>query len=371
LDKEAAFIDDLQVLLRQFRLGAEPYGFVRARELLDGLINRTYAVETERADGPRRYIVQKINTYVFRRPAELMENIVAVTAYLRERIAAGEAPGQTTLSIVPAQDGRPYHVDAQGGFWRCYEFVENTYSLQAGDEDASYRAGKIFGTFLRLLDGFPLAGLHETIPGFHDTPKRYQALEAAVAENAAGRRDEVVAEIAFARARKNDCEILLNLCGAGKIPLRVTHNDTKLNNVLFDCDTREAVCVVDFDTIMPGLSLYDFGDALRFLGNAAAEDERDLSKVTFRMPLFRAYARGYLEAAAGALNETERRMLPFSIKLMTFECGIRYLADYLNGDVYFRTRRPDDNLARCRTQFKLVEEIEGYMAEMEDFIKSL
>jgi len=310
-------------------------------------------------------VLQKINTYVFRRPAELMENIVRVTGYLKKR-------GQAALTVFPTRGGKSYFVDADGGCWRCYNYVENTYSLQAaGSPHDAFSAGKAFGAFQRMLGGFPIAGLHETIPDFHNTAKRYEALEQAIAENIAGRRAEMEPEIAFARARKADASRLLALAGTPELPLRVTHNDTKLNNVLFDRDSHEPVCVVDLDTIMPGLSLYDYGDSLRFLGNTAAEDERDLRKVRFAMPLFRAYTQGYLEAAAGALTDTETRLLPFSIKLMTYECGMRFLTDYLNGDVYFRIRRPDDNLARCRTQFALVQEIEGLLPEMEAFISML
>ena len=320
----------------------------------------------------RRFVLQKINTFVFKRPMELMENIVRVTGYIRRRIEAGEFPGQETLTIFPTLWGQHYYIDDNGAYWRCYNYVENSYSLQAaGGPNDAYCAGKAFGAFQRMLEGFPIAQLHETIPDFHNTAKRFEALEQAISENSAGRRDEVEAEIAFARARKADAGKLVALAGTPEVPLRVTHNDTKLNNVLFDSATRKPVCVIDLDTIMPGLSLYDYGDSLRFLGNTAAEDERDLSKVRFSMPLFRAYTEGYLQAAAGTLTDTEKSLLPFSIKLMTFECGMRFLSDYLNGDKYFRIHRPDDNLARCRTQFALVAEIEALMPEMEAFVAGI
>ena len=363
--------EQLRELLRQFRIETDNWELFNTYELFDGHINKTYVLETQQQGAQRRYVLQNINTYVFKRPAELMENIVRVTQFLRERLAAGEAPGQTTLTVYPARSGEDYHIDESGGYWRCYNFVENSFSPHTADETVAEKAGHAFGMFQRLLNDFPIDQLHETIPDFHHTAKRYEALEAAIAANTAGRRDEVAAEISFARARKNDCAKLVDMCGAGELPQRVTHNDTKLNNVLFDKDTNEAVCVIDFDTIMPGLSLYDYGDALRFLGNAAAEDERDLSKVQFVMPLFRAYTKGYLQAAASALTPAEIRMLPFSIKLLTLECGMRFLTDYLNGDVYFRIHKPDDNLARCRTQFKLVEEIERHMDEMNAYIASL
>ncbi|MDR2686847.1 MAG: aminoglycoside phosphotransferase family protein [Oscillospiraceae bacterium] len=361
----------MQAILRCFAIGEGFTEFPEARELTDGHINNTYLLEA-RGERTRRFVLQKINTFVFKRPVELMENIVRVTGYIRQRIAAGEFPGQGTLTVFPTPEGRHFHVDGNGAYWRCYNYVEDSYSLQAaGSERDAFCAGKAFGAFQRMLEGFPIAALHETIPDFHDTAKRYEALERAISEDAAGRGDEVEAEIAFARARKADAGKLLALAGTPELPLRVTHNDTKLNNVLFDCATREPVCVVDLDTIMPGLSLYDYGDSLRFLGSTAAEDERDLRRVRFSMPLFRAYTQGYLGAAAGALTATEKRLLPFSIRLMTYECGMRFLTDYLNGDKYFRIRRPDDNLARCRTQFALVEEMEALLPEMEAFVAGI
>ena len=364
--------------MRQFAIGEGFTEFPEAIELTDGHINNTYLLEARKPRSAvcekttRRFVLQKINTFVFKRPVELMENIVRVTGYIRQRIAAGECPGQNTLTVFPTLEGKYFHIDAGGAYWRCYNYVENSYSLQsAGSPRDAFCAGKAFGAFQRMLEGFPIAGLHETIPDFHHTVKRYEALEIAIEGNAAGRRHEVETEIAFARERKTDAGSLLALAGTPELPLRVTHNDTKLNNVLFDCGTNEPVCVIDLDTIMPGLSLYDYGDSLRFLGNTAAEDERDLSKVRFSIPLFKAYTEGYLEAAAGALTEAEKSLLPFSIKLMTYECGMRFLTDYLNGDVYFRIHRPDDNLARCRTQFALVAEIEGLMEEMEGFVAGL
>ena len=350
--------------MQRFAIGEGFTDFPEPRELTDGHINSTYLLEA-RGNETRRFVLQKINTYVFRRPVELMENIVRVTEYIHAR-------GQAALTVFPTLEGKSYYVDGAGAYWRCYNYVENTYSLQAaGSGKDAFCAGKAFGAFQRLLAGFPIGELHETIPDFHNTAKRYEALEAAIAEDAAGRRAGVEPEIAFARARRADAGRLLALAGTPELPLRVTHNDTKLNNVLFDLDTHEPVCVVDLDTIMPGLSLYDYGDSLRFLGNTAAEDERDLRKVRFSMPLFRAYTEGYLEAAAGALTGTEKRLLPFSIKLMTYECGMRFLTEYLGGDKYFRIHRPDDNLARCRTQFALVAGIEALLPEMERFVESL
>ena len=344
-------------VLQQFVLEEGCAEITEPVEITAGHINRTYLLG--------RYILQRINIFVFTKPVELMENIVAVTEFIKAR-------GGYTLRVYFARDGKPYYIDGDGGFWRCYNYVENSCSLQAANgPDDAYRAARAFGEFQRMLDGFPIEKLHETIPDFHNTARRYEALEAAIAADQANRKDEVEAEIAFARGRKADCSLLEPLVAAGKIPVRATHNDTKLNNVLFDKDTRQALCVVDLDTIMPGLSLYDFGDCLRFMGNTAKEDERDLSLVQFSLPLFEAYTKGYLEACGAALTPDEIRMLPFSVKLMTFECGMRFLTDYLNGDVYFRVHKPDDNLARCRTQFRLVEHIERLLPEMEAYVRTI
>ncbi|MDR3313870.1 MAG: aminoglycoside phosphotransferase family protein [Oscillospiraceae bacterium] len=356
-------------LLRQFALEEEYDAIAAPKELLDGHINHTYVVGAQSAAGAtHRYLLQRINTFVFRRPQELMENIKHVTTFIRQKLPAG----QTTLTVYPTKTGALYYETAEGDCWRCYNYIEGTYSLQAAaSAQDAYRAARAFGSFQRLLDGCAIGELHETIPDFHNTQKRYAAFEAAVAADAFGRRAEVEAEIAFARARQADAARLLQLLQEGKLPLRVTHNDTKLNNVLFDAQSNEPVCVVDLDTVMPGLSLYDFGDSLRFLGNTAAEDERDLTKVQFDLPLFEAYTKGYLAEAGKALNAEEIRWLPFSVKLMTYECGMRFLTDYLENDVYFRIHKPDDNLARCRTQFRLVEKIEEALPQMERFVRGI
>ncbi|MCL2194809.1 MAG: aminoglycoside phosphotransferase family protein [Oscillospiraceae bacterium] len=362
---------EFQQILRQFKLESDDWQFLGQSDLPGGHINNTYLLETQQGDDVRRYVLQRINVNVFKQPVQLMENIRLVTGFVRKKLNAGAAPGQTTLTVYPTHDGQDYVIDADGGYWRCYQYVENSYSPQEPTETDAYRAGHAFGTFMSLLDDFPAEQLHETIPNFHNTAVRYEHLQEAIANNAAGRLGEVTEEIAFAQARKDDCSRLLNLCAAGEIPTRVTHNDTKLNNVLFDKTTQQAKCVIDLDTIMPGLALYDYGDALRFLGNTAREDARNTDEVQFAMPLFEAYTKGYLAAARDALTPTELAMLPFSIKLMTLECGMRFLTDYLNGDTYFRIHYPDHNLVRCRTQFKLVQEIEARLGEMEAFVAGL
>ena len=323
-----------------------------------GHINDTFAVWS--ADRSRRWIVQRINTDTFTDPAGLMENITGVTAYLRRQIEArGGDAGRETLNVIPTRDGRAYYTDPDGGAWRAYVFVEGTVCLQKVENERDfYTVAETFGHFQKQLAGYPAATLHETIARFHDTPNRYANFEKALAADVMGRAQEIGPEIAFIRAREADCRVLVDQLAAGVLPLRVTHNDTKLNNVLIDQATGKGICVIDLDTVMPGLSAYDFGDSIRFGANDCAEDEPDQSKVHFSLHLYEVFARGYLAAAGSAMTEAERRSLPWGAKLMTLECGIRFLTDYLEGDHYFKISRPAQNLDRARTQFTLVEGME-------------
>ena len=323
-----------------------------------GHINDTFAVWA--ADHSRRWILQRINTDTFTDPAGLMENVTGVTSYLRREILArGGDPDRETLNVVPTREGKPYYTDCEGGAWRAYLFVEGTVCLQKVENERDfYTAAETFGNFQNQLAGYPAATLHETIARFHDTPNRYANFEKALAADVMGRAREVGPEIAFIRAREADCHVLTDQLAAGVLPLRVTHNDTKLNNVLIDQATGKGICVIDLDTVMPGLSAYDFGDSIRFGANDCAEDEPDQSKVHFSLHLYEVFARGYLAAAGSAMTEAERRSLPWGAKLMTLECGIRFLTDYLEGDHYFKISRPAQNLDRARTQFTLVEGME-------------
>ena len=323
-----------------------------------GHINDTFAVWA--ADHSRRWILQRINTDTFTDPAGLMENVTGVTSYLRREILArGGDPDRETLNVVPTREGKPYYTDCEGGAWRAYLFVEGTVCLQKVENERDfYTAAETFGNFQNQLAGYPAATLHETIARFHDTPNRYANFEKALAADVMGRAKEVGPEIAFIRARQADCRVLVDQLAAGVLPLRVTHNDTKLNNVLIDQATGKGICVIDLDTVMPGLSAYDFGDSIRFGANDCAEDEPDQSKVHFSLHLYEVFARGYLAAAGSAMTEAERRSLPWGAKLMTLECGIRFLTDYLEGDHYFKISRPAQNLDRARTQFTLVEGME-------------
>ena len=323
-----------------------------------GHINDTFAVWA--ADHSQRWILQRINTDTFTDPAGLMENVTGVTSYLRREILArGGDPDRETLNVVPTREGKPYYTDCEGGAWRAYLFVEGTVCLQKVENERDfYTAAETFGNFQNQLAGYPAATLHETIARFHDTPNRYANFEKALAADVMGRAREVGPEIAFIRAREADCHVLMDQLAAGVLPLRVTHNDTKLNNVLIDQATGKGICVIDLDTVMPGLSAYDFGDSIRFGANDCAEDEPDQSKVHFSLHLYEVFARGYLAAAGSAMTEAERRSLPWGAKLMTLECGIRFLTDYLEGDHYFKISRPAQNLDRARTQFTLVEGME-------------
>ena len=324
----------------------------------EGHINDTFAVWA--ADHSRRWILQRINTDTFTDPAGLMENVTGVTSYLRREILArGGDPDRETLNVVPTREGKPYYTDCEGSAWRAYLFVEGTVCLQKVENERDfYTAAETFGNFQNQLAGYPAATLHETIARFHDTPNRYANFEKALAADVMGRAREIGPEIAFIRAREADCHVLMDQLAAGVLPLRVTHNDTKLNNVLIDQATGKGICVIDLDTVMPGLSAYDFGDSIRFGANDCAEDEPDQSKVHFSLHLYEVFARGYLAAAGSAMTEAERRSLPWGAKLMTLECGIRFLTDYLEGDHYFKISRPAQNLDRARTQFTLVAGME-------------
>lgn len=334
-------------------VSCEPYG--------SGHINGTQLVV---CDSGARYILQHINTNVFREPEALMRNIELVTAHLRKKISDPRG----VLRLVPANDGRSFSVE-NGAYWRVYELVENSVCYQSATPTLFFESAVAFGRFQNQLADFPAEQLVETIPHFHDTPVRYAAFHRAVAENAAGRRELVQPEIDFVLARESFSHMLVDLQAAGELPLRVTHNDTKINNVLFDAKTNKALCVIDLDTVMPGLSVNDFGDAIRFGASTAAEDERDLSRVHFDLNLYETYVKGYLSTCGGSLTKAEKAMLPTGAKMMTLECGMRFLADHLAGDVYFHVSREGQNLDRARTQFRLVEEMENSWDQMHKIVE--
>ena len=343
--------------LRGSLLVAEPYG--------SGHINDTFVLIIDQAGCPVRYILQRINSTIFKDPPALMSNIGRVTAHVAQRLGMHFDASRRVLTVVPARDGRPFVVDEAGHYWRIYLFIEKARSYDVIDQPArAAMAARAFGTFMRQLEDFPAHELHETIPDFHHTPTRFSALVRAIEVDRSNRAASVTREIEFFMAREADVHRLVSLHRAGRLPLRVTHNDCKLNNVMIDDATGEGICVIDLDTVMPGLSLYDFGDMVRTATSPAPEDERDLSRVVMQMPMFRALVEGYLAGAGAALTAEEIELLPFAGKLITLETGMRFLTDYLNGDVYFKISRPAQNLDRCRTQCRLVESIEAQEAAM-------
>ena len=346
-------------VLKAFSLDSKP---ISCERYGCGHINVTYLVVTESG---RRYILQKINNNIFKDVPGLMGNIAAVTKYLRTIISDPRG----VLTLVPTTDGADYLEFEDGSFWRVYDFVEQSLCLQAPESaDDFYQSAVAFGTFQQQLKDFPAETLCEVIPNFHNTVDRYRIFKEALAADVCGRAASVKAEIDFALAREEEAGTLVNMLAEGKLPLRVTHNDTKLNNVMLDEATRKPLCVIDLDTTMPGLSLYDFGDSIRFGAATAAEDEKDLSKMVMDINLFETYTKGFLSACPG-LTQNERDMLPMGAKLMTLECGVRFLTDYLSGDTYFRTHYEGQNLDRCRTQFKLVADMESKWEEMKRIVE--
>lgn len=336
-----------------------PYG--------NGHINDTFLLVYEMPEGVnKRYILQRMNHDIFRKPQELMENIVNVTEYLRKVIISqGGEPERETLNVVKTRDGKSNYRDSGGNYWRMFLFIERTVCLEKVESAKDfYDSAVAFGNFQRMLADYPAETLHETIPNFHHTPSRFRAFQKAVQEDKLGRAALVREEIAFAMEREKDTPVLTDLLAAGQLPLRVTHNDTKLNNILFDEESRKALCIIDLDTVMPGLSHYDFGDSIRFGASTGEEDERDLKKIELDLSLYEAFTKGYLEGCGGRLTDKEIETLPMGAKLMTYECGIRFLADYLEGDVYFKIHRDGHNLDRARTQFKLVADMEAKWDDM-------
>ena len=336
-----------------------------------GHINDTYCSKFEDRGRTVQYVNQRINHLVFREPEKLMENIERVTRFARERIlAAGGDPDRETRTIVPTREGRSYHRTPEGGYWRMFRFIggARTYD-RVEDLRHVYSAAKAFGNFQKMLAELPGGRLHETIPNFHQTRKRYEAFVDAVEHDPVNRAAGVRPEIDFVVAREKDAEVVVDGLASGRIPERVTHNDTKLNNVMIDNLSGEGICVIDLDTVMPGSVLYDFGDSVRLGAATAVEDERDLDQVGFDLGMFDRLAAGYLDAARDFLVPAETERLAFSAKLLTLECGIRFLTDHLKGDVYFKIHRAGHNLDRARTQFKMVAEMERRMDEMDAVVR--
>ena len=354
----AAFFADNSNLIEKC-----PYG--------NGHINDTFLLRYKTPENiEKKYILQRMNHNIFKNPQQLMENVVHITEYLRQTILSqGGDPDRETLNVWKTLDGANWYQDSNKNYWRVFPFIENSICLEKVESEKDfYDSAVAFGNFQKMLADFPVQTLHETIPNFHNTVSRFQDFKKAIQEADKNRATLAKAEIAFALDREQDASILTDLLAKGKLPLRVTHNDTKLNNILLDADTHKALCIIDLDTVMPGLSLYDFGDSIRFGASTGAEDEPDLSKVELDLSLFEAFTKGYLEGCAGSLTKTEIELLPVGAKLMTFECGIRFLADFLTGDHYFKVHRENHKLDRARTQFKLVADMEAKWNEMQSIV---
>ncbi len=361
----------LRHLSKQFQI----YGEILHAELCKiGHINETYTATYDQGGTQARYVLQKINQNVFKKPAEVMGNFMRVTRHIRHKLEQASATDITrrVLTVVPTRDGAPYYRDKEGDYWRSFVFIERVQTHETVETPRqAYQAARAFAEFQQQLVDLPDGRLHETIPDFHNTRKRFDALLAAVKADRYNRAQSASEEIEFALGQEKIVDVLLKALASGKIPERITHNDTKFNNVMLDTATGEAMCVVDLDTVMPGCVLYDFGDMVRTTTSPTLEDETDLSKVNMRMTMFKELARGYLAAAGSFLTKAERSHIAFSGRLITFTIGIRFLTDYLGGDTYFRVHRPGHNLDRARAQFKLVQSIERQEEAMQKYVDGL
>jgi len=358
----------LRAVVQQFQVMGD---VVAAERYGSGHINDTFKVCLSQAGTPVNYILQRINHTIFKQPGQLMENILRVTEHQRLKLGDPDDmdASRRSLTVVSARDGLPY-VRAEGSWWRLYLFIEKARTWDRIESNRfAYEAARAFAGFQNQLADLPAPRLHETIPDFHHTPRRIERLDQVIAEDSHGRAAQVQPEIDFVNRRRAECARLIRRWEAGEIPERITHNDTKINNVMLDDASGKGVCVIDLDTVMPGLALYDFGDMVRSAAAASAEDERDLSQAGTRIEVFEALVQGYL-SEAGFLNEAEREELAFSGRLITMTIGIRFLTDYLSGDTYFRTHREGQNLDRCRVQFQMVRSMEAQAAAMEALVRA-
>ncbi len=353
---------------------AVPGDFVRARFLRVGHINDTYLVDAMNGSAREQFIFQRINHFVFRDPERLMANFEKITRHIRAKLEKirGRNPDRETLNLVYSRSGRCFHISPEGDYWRAYRFVGHAHIINVATRpEEAFEAGRAFGCFQRLLSDLDASTLHETIPFFHHTPRRFARFKEVLTKDVHGRASEAREAIAFALEREPMTAVLTDALADGRLPLRITHNDTKINNVLFDDGTGRAVCVIDLDTTMPGSSLYDFGDMVRTTTSFASEDERDLAKVRLEMEMFRALADGYLSEAGDFLTPEEIDLLVFSGRLITYTIGLRFLTDFLEGDVYFRVHRPGQNIDRARAQFRLVRSMEMQERAMEKCVREL
>ncbi len=361
--------NELSSVLEQFQIDGTlsdivPYG--------NGHINQTYCATYTDNNKSKRYILQRINTEIFTDPIGLMNNIAGVTQFLRKGILSNNGdPSRETLTLIKTKSDKFMYCDDTNHYWRIYLFIEDvtTFDLVEKPEDF-FESGRAFGHFQRLLADYPVAELSETIKNFHNTPLRFETFQTAVKNDICGRASSVSDEIAFVMSHACDMDAITSELDNGTIPKRVTHNDTKLNNIMIDNQSGKAICVIDLDTIMPGSSLYDFGDSIRFGASTALEDEQDLEKVSISLTLFEHYTKGYLLGCGGSLLEREIQLMPMGAKIMTLECGMRFLTDYLQGDTYFRIHHAHQNLDRARTQFKLVTDMENKWSQLETIVNN-
>jgi len=361
----------LREISRKFQIYGE---ILHAETLKIGHINETYTATYDQGGTRVRYIHQKINRNVFKNPSAVMKNVMRVTTHIRKKQEINHARDVTrrALIVIPTREGKAYHQNGGGEVWRTFVFVEGVETFEAAQTpDQAYQAGRAFGEFQSLLVDLPGGRLFETIPNFHDTRKRLTALQQAIQKDHYNRAKDAKAEITFALKHEHVVDRIVDAMAKGHIPERITHNDTKFNNVMMDVLTGEAMCIVDLDTVMPGCALYDFGDMVRTTTSTTLEDELDLSKVKVQMPMFKKLAEGYMSTAGQFLNKAERNLIAFAGKLITLEIGMRFLTDFLSGDTYFRIHRPNHNLDRCRTQFKLVESIERQEEAMQAYADKL
>lgn len=358
---------DIKDIVKKFEINGEP---IKIEPYGNGHINTTFLIECDNNGMICRYILQKINTTVFTNVEGLMSNILGVTSFLKERIIAnGGNPDIETLNLVLTNDGKSYF-ECKDGAYRIYKFIENTIALQiAEDKEVFEGAGYAFGNFVKMLNDYDASGLFEVIQNFHNTQSRFQKFINAVDEDIVKRADSVREEIDFVLKRSAMCDNIVTLLESKTLPLRVTHNDTKLNNVLISEETGKPVCVIDLDTIMPGSLLYDFGDAIRSGCNTGLEDEPDLTKVGFDIDLFESFTKGFMTGIGNCITPLERDLLSLGAIMMTFECGMRFLTDYLEGDTYFKIHYPEHNLVRCHTQFKMVSDMENLRDKMDEIAR--
>ena len=359
---------DFNSIIKNFKIDGN---LVSCERYGEGHINETYLVVMEKDGVKTDYILQKINNKIFKNVDGLMRNIESVTEFARSKIIErGGNPDRESLSLIYTVDGKSYYFDKQSqGYFRVYKFITDAVAYQVVEKpEHFYQSAVAFGNFANLLSEFDASGLFEVIPNFHNTKKRFENFTASLNLDKLNRAKDVQDEIKFVIDRKDYCGKIVDLLEGGKMPIKVTHNDTKLNNVMLDTTTGNPVAVIDLDTIMPGSICYDFGDSIRFGCNPVAEDEKDLSKVNFDINLFEQYVKGYLYALGDSITEIEKQNLVMGAILMTYECGMRFLSDYLDGDIYFHTKRDGQNLDRARTQFKLVSDMENLYDKLQDIV---